>query len=79
MSRGVVTFRSFAARYRSELKRKYNMILRIVIGVVVGGGLGFAFYKFVGCSSGTCPLTSNPFLSTLYGSILGALVAGSFH
>jgi len=55
------------------------MILRIIIGVVVGGGLGFAFYKFVGCSTGTCPLTSNPFTSTLYGSVVGALVAGSLH
>jgi hypothetical protein len=55
------------------------MILRITIGVVVGGGLGFAYYKFVGCSTGTCPLTSNPFLSAIYGSVVGALVAGSFH
>ena len=55
------------------------MILRIIIGVVAGGGLGFAFYKLVGCSTGTCPLTSNPFTSTLYGSVLGALVAGSIH
>jgi hypothetical protein len=56
-----------------------TMILRVVIGVVVGGGLGFAYYKFVGCSTGTCPLTSNPFISTLYGMFLGAMVAGSFH
>ena len=55
------------------------MIIRIAIGVIVGGGLGFAFYKLVGCASGTCPLASNPFLSTLYGGIVGAVVAGSFH
>jgi hypothetical protein len=55
------------------------MILRIVIGVVVGGGLGFAYYKLVGCSTGTCPLTSNPIISTVYGSIVGVLVATSFH
>jgi hypothetical protein len=55
------------------------MILRLVIGAVVGGGLGFASYKFIGCSSGACPLTSHPILSTLYGSILGALLATSFH
>jgi hypothetical protein len=55
------------------------MIFRIVIGVVVGGGLGFAFYKFVGCSSGACPLTSNPIVSTLYGCVVGALVASSIH
>ena len=55
------------------------MILRILIGVVVGGGLGFAFYKFVGCSTGTCPLTNNPFTSTVYGSVVGALLAASLH
>jgi hypothetical protein len=55
------------------------MILRVIIGAVVGGGLGFAYYKFVGCSTGTCPLTSNPVISSLYGMVVGALVAGSFH
>ncbi len=53
------------------------MIIRIIIGVVVGGALGFAYYKFVGCSSGSCPLTSNPFISSIYGAVVGALVAGS--
>jgi len=53
------------------------MISRIIIGVLVGGGLGFAFYKCVGCSTGACPLTSNPFTSTVYGAVIGALVAGS--
>ena len=54
------------------------MILRILIGVVVGGSLGFGWYKLVGCSTGACPLTSNPFISTLYGMVVGALIAGSF-
>ncbi len=55
------------------------MLLRTIIGLVAGGGIGFAYYKLVGCSSGTCPLTSNPIISTVYGSIIGALVASSFH
>jgi len=55
------------------------MVVRIVIGAVVGGGLGFAYYKFVGCSTGACPLTSNPIISSLYGSVLGALLASSLH
>jgi hypothetical protein len=63
----------------AAMKRPKPMIIRIVVGAVVGGGLGFAYYKFVGCSTGTCPLTSNPFISTLYGMTVGALVAGSFH
>lgn len=75
----LVTSGLFAARYGLKLERKQIMILRIVIGVVVGGGLGFAYYKFVGCSSGACPLTSNPFISAIYGSVVGALVASSIH
>ena len=55
------------------------MILRILIGVVVGGSLGFGWYKLVGCSTGTCPLTSNPFTSTLFGMVMGVLIATSFH
>ena len=54
-----------------------SMILRLIIGAVVGGALGFAYYKFVGCSTGTCPLTSHPVTSTVYGMVVGALLAGS--
>jgi len=54
-------------------------LLRIVLGGLVGGLLGFGYYKLVGCSTGACPLTSNPWLSTLYGMVLGGLVGGSFH
>ena len=55
------------------------MTLRLIIGAIVGGGLGLAYYKFVGCSSGTCPLTSNPIISTLYGAVVGALIGSSIH
>jgi len=54
------------------------MILRVLIGAVAGAVLGFGWYKLVGCSTGTCPLTSNPVVSTLYGTTLGALIGGSF-
>ncbi|HUJ11573.1 MAG TPA: DUF6132 family protein [Verrucomicrobiae bacterium] len=55
------------------------MILKTIAGVVIGGLLGFANYRFVGCASGTCPLTSNPWLSTMYGMLIGGLIAGFFH
>ena len=41
----------------------------------LGGAVGFIFYKFVGCSSGACPITSNPILSTLYGMFLGFVLS----
>jgi hypothetical protein len=55
------------------------MILRILIGTAIGAGLGFGWHKLVGCSTGACPLTSNPFLSTLYGIVAGVLIVTSFH
>lgn len=51
------------------------MTIRLVIGLVVGGLLGYAMYRFIGCSSGTCPFTSNPWISTIIGMIFGALIA----
>ena len=48
--------------------------MKIVIGVVVGAILGFTYYKLVGCSSGSCPITSNPWISTFYGATLGFLL-----
>ncbi len=53
------------------------MILRIFIGVVVGGGLGLAYYRLVGCPTGTCLLTSHPAITSLYGAVVGAMVAAS--
>jgi hypothetical protein len=55
------------------------MMLQYFLGAVIGGGLGFAYYRLVGCASGACPLTSNPFISTLYGAVMGVLIATSFH
>jgi hypothetical protein len=54
------------------------MTLKIIAGVLLGGGLGFAYYRFVGCASGTCPLTSNPYISTIYGAVIGILIAIQF-
>lgn len=51
-------------------------IIKAVAFVVIGGVLGFAYYKFVGCRTGTCPITSNPFISVLYGAVIGGLASG---
>lgn len=49
-----------------------------IIGAVLGALLGFLYYKLVGCASGACPITSNPYISTVYGAIIGTLLAGVF-
>ena len=52
-------------------------MMGILVGGAIGGFLGFLYYRFVGCSTGSCPLTSNPYASTLYGIVLGALIGGN--
>jgi hypothetical protein len=51
------------------------MIVRLIIGVVVGGLLGYGAYRFIGCSTGSCPLTANPWISTIFGMVVGGLMA----
>lgn len=44
------------------------------IGILIGGVAGFLYWKFVGCESGACPITSNKFISVGYGALLGSLL-----
>ena len=44
----------------------------------MGGLAGYAYYHFVGCASGTCPITSKPLNSSLYGALMGGLLFSSF-
>lgn len=55
-----------------------RMTVNIIIGVVAVGLLGFGYYKLVGCPTGACPLTRNPWITTVYGMALGAQFASSF-
>ncbi len=51
-----------------------NILLTAVLAVLGALG-GFLYYKFVGCVTGTCPITSNPWSSSVYGAVLGILVS----
>jgi len=46
-----------------------------IVGGLVGAGAGYLYYRLVGCPNGTCPITSNPYLSSVYGAVLGLLAA----
>jgi hypothetical protein len=50
-----------------------KMVLKLGI-VVIGALLGYAYYYYVGCKSGVCPITSNPWISTGYGAVFGLLL-----
>lgn len=40
-------------------------------GLVVGAILGYTYYYYIGCTTGSCAITSNPFISTAYGGLIG--------
>ena len=48
------------------------------IGAAAGALAGFLYWKYVGCLSGTCGITSNPLNSTLYFAFFGALLFSLF-
>jgi hypothetical protein len=52
--------------------------LLTIIGVAVGALGGFLYWNFVGCSSGTCAITSVWYNSTAYGALMGGLLVNSF-
>ncbi|MAT38253.1 MAG: hypothetical protein CL946_01475 [Ectothiorhodospiraceae bacterium] len=53
-------------------KRKIGSILRKIFPVALGASAGFAYWYFIGCTSGSCPITSSWAISTGYGALAGA-------
>ncbi len=45
--------------------------IKTLIAIVVGGVAGFLYYHFVGCSSGSCAITGNPYASIAFGGFFG--------
>ena len=48
---------------------------KIAAFILLGGAGGFAYYYFIGCQGGTCPITGNPYISTSYGMMVGLLLS----
>jgi thioredoxin 1 len=54
------------------------MIIRLLLGVLIGGLIGACLGYFGKCYSGACPLTANPYRGAIYGAVLGALLTSVF-
>lgn len=52
--------------------------LWVIAGIALGAVAGFIYWKFVGCSSGTCAITSKPLNSSIYGAAMGGLLFSLF-
>jgi thioredoxin 1 len=54
------------------------MFIQIAAGLLIGGGAGALMGYFGKCTSGTCPLTANPWRGAFVGALMGGLLASSF-
>ena len=48
--------------------------MKLLFYVLGGALLGYLYYRIVGCRSGVCPITSSPYISTLYGALMGLML-----
>ncbi len=60
------------------MKKWFNNNYLLIIGAALGALVGYLYWKYIGCISGTCAITSKPLNSTLYFSVLGALLFSLF-
>jgi len=47
-------------------KHRYGLVI-----IIPGAFLGFLYWYYIGCNTGTCPITSVWYNSAIYGAILG--------
>ena len=60
------------------MKKWFKDNLLVITGVFAGAVAGFLYWKFIGCTSGTCAITSKPVNSSLYGALMGGLLFSIF-
>jgi hypothetical protein len=60
-------FKAFATSY-----------LGAIIGLIIGAAGGYLYYRSIGCSTGACPITSNPWISVMWGAMVGLLIGSTF-
>ena len=54
-----------------------NRWWRMAIFGFIGAIAGYAYYYYIGCRTGTCAITSNPYISTGYGAMVALLLSWS--
>lgn len=57
------------------MKRKRRKWLRVLLFVLGGMLAGLAYYQLVGCASGTCSISSNPYTAMGYMGVVGGLLS----
>ena len=49
---------------------------RTILAGILGAVMGYTYFHIVGCSAGSCVLSSHPLISISYGAVMAVLVVG---
>ena len=52
-------------------------VILLALGLAAGALSGYAYWYFIGCNSGSCLITATATNSTIYGLVMGGLLAES--
>ena len=58
------------------MKKRMKKWMRPALFILGGALVGLGYYYLVGCSSGSCAITSNPINSMVYMGLMGWLLSG---
>ena len=54
---------------------KIKITWKTILFILTGGLAGFLYANFIGCYSGTCPLTSNKFIAMGFFALFGYILS----
>jgi len=68
-------------KYKKSIKSFFSSRKNLLTftGILSGLAGGYLYYHFIGCRTGTCPITSSPWLSMLWGAAVGYLLFDMFN
>lgn len=62
----------------TEIKKWVLNNKLLMAGIFIGAIAGYLYWQQIGCSSGTCTITSKWHNSTAYGALMGGLLLSMF-
>ena len=61
-----------------RIKLFFKKHILTIVGAIIGGVGGYVYWLKIGCLSGTCPITSSPVMSAIWGILMGGLLFNMF-
>ena len=60
------------------MKKLLRNNILLIAGIIIGAIGGYIYWRTIGCSSGTCSISSKLLNSMAYFALLGGLLSGFF-